>query len=120
MQPDHLKFMGCGRSQVKEPIHVETNKPGPGKEPQSGAMTMCSKASSVKSWAYYEDQNPKHRNYMEDCGSHMDGVLGDPDFGVWGIYDGHLSHTLSEYLSRHLIKEFVADFQAAGKPNHLS
>ena len=50
----------------------------------------------------------------------MDGVLGDPDFGVWGIYDGHLSHTLSEYLSQRLIKEFVADFKAAGKPNHLS
>ncbi len=50
----------------------------------------------------------------------MDGVLGDPNFGIWGIYDGHLGSKMSDYLSKRLINEFVRDFEEAGRPTHLT
>ena len=50
---------------------------------------LSQKGSSVKEYAYSENQNSKFRNYMEDCCKIVDKFMGEKTKGVFALFDGH-------------------------------
>lgn len=46
-------------------------------------------ASSVREYAYEEDRNLRFRPQMEDMHCIVDKIGGDPNCGLFAIFDGH-------------------------------
>ena len=46
-------------------------------------------ASSVREYAYREEDNKRFRPYMEDTYFAIDKIGGDSSCGAFGIFDGH-------------------------------
>jgi serine/threonine protein phosphatase PrpC len=56
------------------------------------------KASSVKEYAYAENQNGRFRNYMEDFPKVVDKFMGDKTKGVFALFDGHGGDEVVKYV----------------------
>ena len=56
-------------------------------------------ASSVKEYAYTEDKNRAYRPDMEDTHCHLDKVAGDPNCGLFAVFDGHGGKQVAEHCS---------------------
>ena len=57
-----------------------------------------SKGGLVKSYAYCEEPNPNHRQYMEDQGIAIENFNNDPNKILFGLFDGHGGDQVSKYL----------------------
>ena len=57
-----------------------------------------SKGGLVKSYAYCEEPNPNHRQYMEDQGIAIENFNNDPNKIIFGLFDGHGGDQVSKYL----------------------
>jgi len=55
----------------------------------------------VKSYAYYEDQNERNREYMEDQGKSVENLGGDQNKMLFCIFDGHGGGEVSKFLQEH-------------------
>jgi serine/threonine protein phosphatase PrpC len=55
----------------------------------------------VKSYAYYEDQNVRNREYMEDQGRSVENLGGDPNKMIFCIFDGHGGGEVSKFLQEY-------------------
>jgi len=53
--------------------------------------------SCIKEYAYKEDQNSRFRPGMEDCYKVVDNYLGDPNKGLFTLYDGHGGPDVARY-----------------------
>lgn len=53
--------------------------------------------TSVKDYCYYEDQNSKYRQYMEDFTKIIDKFSGDKSKGLFNMFDGHGGTEISKY-----------------------
>jgi serine/threonine protein phosphatase PrpC len=60
--------------------------------------------SPVTSYGYSQDQNAKHRNYMEDEGRVVENFTGDPNKILFCIFDGHGGGQVSKYLQENFYK----------------
>lgn len=61
-----------------------------------------SKGGLVKSYAYFEDANLEHREYMEDQGIAIENFNNDPNKILFGLFDGHGGDQVSKYLQKYL------------------
>ena len=57
-----------------------------------------SKGGLVKSYAYCEEPNPNHRQYMEDQGIAIENFNNDPNKIIFGLFDGHGGDQVSKFL----------------------
>ena len=57
-----------------------------------------SKGGLVKSYAYCEEPNLNHRQYMEDQGIAIENFNNDPNKIIFGLFDGHGGDQVSKYL----------------------
>ena len=57
-----------------------------------------SKGGLVKSFAYCEESNPNHRQYMEDQGIAIENFNNDPNKIIFGLFDGHGGDQVSKFL----------------------
>ena len=57
-----------------------------------------SKGGLVKSYAYCEEPNPNHRQYMEDQGIAIENFNNDPNKILFGLFDGHGGDQVSKFL----------------------
>jgi serine/threonine protein phosphatase PrpC len=55
----------------------------------------------VKSYAYYEDQNVRNREYMEDQGKSVENLGGDKNKILFCIFDGHGGGEVSKFLQEY-------------------
>ena len=55
----------------------------------------------VKSYAYYEDQNVRNREYMEDQGKSVENLGGDQNKMLFCIFDGHGGGEVSKFLQEY-------------------
>jgi len=53
--------------------------------------------TSVKDYCYFEDQNSKYRQYMEDYCKIIDKFTGDKNKGSFNLFDGHGGTEISKY-----------------------
>ena len=67
--------------------------------------------SCVKEYAYTEDKNRQFRPDMEDTHCHLDKVAGDPNCGLFGVFDGHGGKHVSEHCSEMFPIEFKKEMQ---------
>ena len=56
------------------------------------------KGGLIKSYGYSEEQNPSHRNYMEDKGKSIANLGGDPNKILFCLFDGHNGGEVSNFL----------------------
>ena len=61
-----------------------------------------SKGGLVKSYAYCEEANLEHREYMEDKGIAIENFNNDPNKILFGLFDGHGGDQVSKYLQKYL------------------
>lgn len=61
-----------------------------------------SKGDLVKSYAYSEEANSGHRNYMEDQGIVIENFGGDTNKILFGLFDGHGGGEVSKFLQQYL------------------
>ena len=61
-----------------------------------------SKGGLVKSYAYCEEPNPNHRQYMEDQGIAIENFNNDPNKILFGLFDGHGGDQVSKFLQENL------------------
>lgn len=61
-----------------------------------------SNGNLVKSYAYSEEPNTKHREYMEDQGIAIENFGGDPNKILFGLFDGHGGGEVSKFLQQYL------------------
>ena len=61
-------------------------------------------ATSVLEYAYKEEPNLNHRDYMEDKGICVDGLFNDYYTGIFCIFDGHGGVDVSLYLQNFFIR----------------
>jgi protein phosphatase PTC1 len=59
-------------------------------------------ASCVKEFSYKEDPNIRYREYMEDIGKTIDKFNGNPNMGLFMIFDGHGGGEIAKYLNKRL------------------
>jgi len=59
----------------------------------------------VKSYAYYEDQNARNREYMEDQGKSVENLGGNPNQMLFCIFDGHGGGEVSKFLQNNFYTE---------------
>ena len=52
----------------------------------------------VKNYAYCEEENKKHREYMEDQGFAIENFNNDPNKIIFGLFDGHGGSKVSKFL----------------------
>ena len=57
-----------------------------------------SKGGLVKNYAYCEEENKKHREYMEDQGFAIENFNNDPNKIIFGLFDGHGGSKVSKFL----------------------
>ena len=57
-----------------------------------------SKGGLVKSYAYCEEPNPNHRQYMEDQGIAIENFNNEPNKILFGLFDGHGGDQVSKFL----------------------
>jgi len=55
----------------------------------------------VKSYAYYEDQNVRNREYMEDQGKSIENLGGDQNKMLFCLFDGHGGGEVSKFLQEY-------------------
>ena len=55
----------------------------------------------VKSYAYYEDQNVRNREYMEDQGKSIENLGGDQNKMLLCLFDGHGGGEVSKFLQEY-------------------
>jgi serine/threonine protein phosphatase PrpC len=55
----------------------------------------------VKSYAYYEDQNVRNRDYMEDQGKSVENLGGDQNKMLFCLFDGHGGGEVSKFLQEY-------------------
>ena len=55
----------------------------------------------VKSYAYYEDQNVRNRDYMEDKGKSILNFNSDQDNALFCLFDGHGGGEVSKFLQEY-------------------
>ena len=60
--------------------------------------------SPVTSYGYSQDQNAKHRNYMEDEGRAIENFNGDPNKILFCLFDGHGGGQVSKFLQENFGK----------------
>ena len=60
--------------------------------------------SPVTSYGYSQDQNTKHRNYMEDEGRAIENFNGDPNKILFCLFDGHGGGQVSKFLQENFGK----------------
>ena len=60
--------------------------------------------SPVTSYGYSQDQNAKHRNYMEDEGRAIENLNGDPNKILFCLFDGHGGGQVSKFLQENFGK----------------
>ena len=61
-----------------------------------------SQGGLVKSYAYCEEANSEHREYMEDQGIAIENFNNDPNKILFGLFDGHGGDQVSKYLQKYL------------------
>ena len=59
-------------------------------------------ASCVKEFSYKEDPNSKFRANMEDMAKSIDKFNGNPNMGLFAIFDGHGGGEIAKYLKKRL------------------
>lgn len=58
-------------------------------------------SSSVKEYAYREDQNIAYKEGMEDKGKSIDNFCSKPNQSLFCLFDGHGGDMVSKYLQKH-------------------
>uniref|UniRef100_A0A7S1CBR4 PPM-type phosphatase domain-containing protein n=1 Tax=Bicosoecida sp. CB-2014 TaxID=1486930 RepID=A0A7S1CBR4_9STRA len=61
-----------------------------------------SRLTSVAKVSVHEEMNPSFRSTMEDTWCVKDGMCGKPEWGFFGVYDGHGGREVAEYLKDNL------------------
>ena len=54
--------------------------------------------SSVAEFAYKEHGNRNKRDAMEDAQCHLDILNGNPDQGLFAVFDGHMGDSIANHL----------------------
>lgn len=65
--------------------------------------------SSVQRVSLAEAMNSRYRASMEDAHVVVDEFGGDPDTGLFAVYDGHGGRTVAKYLQKHLHETIAAE-----------
>jgi protein phosphatase PTC1 len=61
-----------------------------------------------------EEMNPRYRSTMEDAFVVVDGFGGDPDTGLFAVYDGHGGRFTAEFLRTHLHDNVERELRVKG------
>ena len=62
-----------------------------------------SKGGLVESYAYCEEPNLNHREYMEDTGIAIENFKNDPNKILFGLFDGHGGDQVSKFLQQNFL-----------------
>jgi len=68
----------------------------------SPGSTYEKNVSCVKEFSYKEDPNPRFRAGMEDMARTIDKFNGNPNMGLFAIFDGHGGGEIAKYLKNRL------------------
>lgn len=73
--------------------------------------------TSIATYSFAEDMNPRFRSTMEDATVVVDGFGGDSNTGYFGIYDGHGGRNVAEFLRLHLHNNVEKELRSKGDRN---
>jgi len=67
--------------------------------------------SSIKDYCYFEDQNSRYRQYMEDFSKIIDKFSGDKSKGLFTMFDGHGGMEVSKYCKDRYAELFKSFYE---------